>query len=137
MREVKFRAWDYKYKYMNHRVLIGNMSDDDNYCAHSAWVEPDKVDYDCEPHWANFDETGMDVMQYTGLKDVNGVEIYEGDIISCTQQRFSMNGLVTMYQGMWNWQYEKGAVSWLYEANKKWKGTVIGNIYENPELMEG
>ena len=85
-----------------------------------------------------FDTEDMILMQYTGLKDKNGKEIYEGDIIS--------NG------------YEKCIVVWVKEqagfmlklTNKeyekeKWTNPmidlrkddeVIGNIYENPELLE-
>ena len=141
MREIKFRAWDYKYKYMNHRVLIGNMSDDDNYCAHSAWVEPDKVDYACEPHWANFDESGMEVMQYTGAKDLNGAEIYEDDIITWSEET---NHGSSLFKAVVVWSDDSleyvgiNELGWsmcLYEIVEK-NGWVVGNVYENPELLE-
>ena len=113
-RTIKFRAWDKTLNKIHSWSIIEN---------HFTFEEL-------------LDDNFFEAMQYTGLKDKNGVEIYEGDIISCTQQRFSTNGIVTMHHGMWNWQYKKGAVSLLYEANKKWEGTVIGNIYENPELVK-
>ena len=126
---------------MNHRVLIGNMSDDDNYCAHSAWVEPDKVDYDCEPHWANFDESGMDVMQYTGAKDLNNTEIYEDDIIVWTEET---NHGISLFKAVVVWSEDSleyialNELGWsmcLYEIIEK-NGYIVGNVHENSEFLK-
>ena len=124
MREIKFQI----YWVAGHEMLYDTNNDLEFRDKENYWIT-DLSDAINHPE-------SYKVRQYTGLKDKNGVEIYEGDIISCTQQRFSTNGIVTMHHGMWNWQYKKGAVSLLYEANKKWEGTVIGNIYENPELAK-
>ena len=146
-REIKFRAWNSKYQYMNYKVMVGNLNtDDENWTAHSAWIEPEKVDYDCEPHWCNIDQySNYTFMQYTGLKDKNGQEIYEGDVIK----------MIALY----NDHHQKGAVDYasiyfshgqfcialdgykigtpLFNVKLSSSVEVIGNIHqENPELLK-
>ena len=77
-------------------------------------------------------------MQYTGLKDLKGVEIYEGDIIG---QYVGRELEIDPREVHWN---KQKCAWWLYlyknthislEASRK-ELKVIGNIYENPELLE-
>lgn len=91
-----------------------------------------------------FEDTrnGEDVilMQSTGLKDKNGKEIFEGDVVrqvrtQPTTENETITGVVTMIEGTWLIMNDCEQL-----ASKLWSETdeneIIGNIYENPELLE-
>jgi len=116
MREIKFRAWDESESEMALGESLTSLLS----------KEP-------------LTRTQIDdliLMQYTGLKDKNGIEIYEGDVaiwyvndvqrigeIYYTGQAFDMKNDVTGY-GFIGWDALRGEIE------------VIGNIHENPELLE-
>ena len=135
-REIKFRVWDNKYKYMNYKVLVGiygdweKVKDDKNYTACAMWIEPEKVDYKCEPHWAHFEPYHKDIhlMQYTGLKDKNGVEVYEGDKVKAKFYGKEVVGEIGFNSGcflLWNSCVSDNQLFIFTDIE------VIGNVYEN------
>jgi len=70
--------------------------------------------------------------QYTGLRDRNGKEIYEGDIVKSESNK---NGAVDFKSGCFMWRNEFLADDPECSNKMTW-GEVIGNIYENPELLK-
>ena len=133
MREIKFRAWDFVNKIMNEDIFIDGAGNAYDY-ASTTYNTPNTEIQRCE----------FPVMQYTGLKDRNGVEIYEGDILEMAEQsllRFEVVYDAGHMAFMRNWIDKrvpaircKGEMEHL-SANTDFL-KVIGNGYENPELLK-
>jgi hypothetical protein len=136
MREIKFRAWDKKYN----KMYYGDIK--------TALAYPDK---------------DIEIMQYTGLKDKNGKEIYEGDIVQIDDFSYGIFNAVV------RWNEEKGMFAiktfspspkqiempsrewdrkhppcesdgcmyamWYSPIGDQKELELIGNIYENSELV--
>jgi len=123
MREIKFRAW-----YPAGRSMLNGIA---NRCVITFEGKLLVVDNISGSYIAPQDYI---LMQYTNLKDKNG-EIYEGDVV----QVLGMELVVTWYGGAGAWWVNGkddgfGKMT-LSEALQK-GGEVIGNIYENPELLK-
>ena len=132
MREIKFRAWN-----------------------SNRWLDPEDfaltlagsfMYHDYEAGWrygGNDEYEDVKIMQYTGLKDKNGVEIYEGDIVDIDHPAWTERGEIVFREGAFafmqlkDWPKER-AVVYLHSVKfeTQWKLRVIGNIYENPELVK-
>lgn len=130
MRELKFRAWDE----VNEKMLVVDElrlrnREAKNSCVFvkgRGWLEAGKPEL---------------VMQFTGLHDKNGREIYEGDIIEFATWNFGLVGQPRTTHRMVEWEpsiicgdMENECAG--YSTDYFRESTVIGNIYENPELLQ-
>ena len=121
MREIKFRAFDKK----DNEMFYSSMYQDKTSMAYGL---------------GNFLRECGDIedtlMQYTGFKDKNEVEIYEGDIIEYMTGQ--LKHIPTKHKV--TWLKDEARFSFGCKANKQYmfyNTVVIGNIYENPELLQG
>ena len=125
----KFRAWDILRKEMNYKIMVGNCdTDDENWTCPIIWIEKRK-------EWLHFDDYEC-IMQSTGLKDRNSVEIFEGDIVKMSKDVYSeptYYEVVRHRGGAYRLESKQhGCELWLRHADCE----VVGNVYENPELLE-
>ncbi len=133
MRKIKFRAWD-----KSAEIMIGDAQ------VSSFAIASDTGDISAIPMYFGCSEEPEDfvIMQYTGLKDKNGKEIYEGDILSyknwdSPDKKFIVKYGLSDVEGFYQ-------TLGFYKENdleeNDWqhldKIEVIGNIYKNPELLE-
>lgn len=131
MREIKFRAWLKNEKKM---IDVKAIDWDENGNVFS-------VNYPEGKSYSGYDKDEIELLQYTGLKDKNGVEIYEGNIIQFQpepeESPYHNKYVVDFFQEDCSFTlFEKGKAKlglFEYERNEI---IVIGNIYENPELLE-
>jgi uncharacterized phage protein (TIGR01671 family) len=122
MRELKFRVWNTLEERWNGMYHQEAKMAGETCCKQGIYIVPESV------------SRNLIVQQYTGLKDRNGKEIYEGDIL-----KYEPLGATIYYEVFWD------------EANGAWKNTkenggnngfwfdlyeVAGNIFENSKLLK-
>ena len=143
MRAIKFRAWDNKHKHMwpiNERLRLQLQGD--------SW-KIDSLDYGFSSQmFSSWNDKEVILMQYTGLKDKNGKEIYEGDIILFTDnlphvvifgeyQHATSGASHDLFYGWWLRKF-RGSKDKCYEEGYPLQEMfsqdieVVGNIYETP-----
>lgn len=120
MREIKFRAWNPVDMEMIADPLVYD-------------------DVGINDNFENFKDDEYYLMQFTGLLDKEGKEIYEGDIV-----RYNMIDGEDICEVFW----DVGTVKMKFRESEEWQGysvnvedvskrvEVIGNIYESPELLK-
>ena len=129
MREIKFRAWIYAYG-MNYGMVY-------------YYQDKDLCEY------FGFNNKKIPTMQYTGVKDKKGKEIYEGDIISSFDFAYERTGGRSENREIIGkvvfrhcaWYFVEIKTNYAYDLYSLYMEDmeieVIGNIHENPELLEG
>jgi uncharacterized phage protein (TIGR01671 family) len=109
-REIKFRAWGDFGKKMHFQTKEEDL-------------------------WSFLrDAYGMELMQYTGLKDKNGKEIYEGDIVKPVKFNDIINTVEYISHGFYRVKRHNGKP--YLNALGSCDVIIIGNIYENPTLIK-
>lgn len=83
-----------------------------------------------------FEVDGESIGEYTGYKDINDIEICEGDIVETTRALNHIVGVVTMIKGCWYIPNGKDSYYRLIPRFGVVENRVIGNIYENKSLLE-
>lgn len=126
----KFRAWDEDHKYMEYtdKNLVVCFSDE------GAEV----TDHTTFSHSCTSMQN-YELMQSTGLKDKNGTEIYEGDIVQHSEKPnpwFSYPFEVIQAR-TGEWRLDNFRCGTVLAFSNQDELEVLGNIYENPELLEG
>ena len=139
MRELKFRVWGLygnEYSYISEENRAEAESFWDKHCIavldekHIVKCGTDEDGEGAGYEYCDVEEVET-VEQYTGLKDKNGKEIYEGDILNADGPIYE----VAWFEKDGGWFCFRGNDS-VYTPLYHLKGKVIGNIHENPELLE-
>ncbi|WP_324722228.1 YopX family protein [Latilactobacillus curvatus] len=131
MREIKFRAW-----HKNRKTFLYF------YWAVDKFGRTFSI---LDNHVYDEFTNEVELMQYTGLNDVNGVEIYEGDIVNVSWPLSKLKGRnhAIGYSEVKDGHPVSEAIDWYEDVSRLLQThdnggqiTVVGNCFENPELLE-
>ena len=118
MEEIKIRVWDKE----ENRMISGDRFAFEEYAPLN--------------HLFNNNSKRFDFMLYTGYKDINDVEIYEGDIVETTRGLNHIIGAVIYHKASWYIQSKEGYNVRLISIFSTAENKIIGNVYENKNLLE-
>lgn len=135
MREIKFRAWDAeagKMIYTPNETPPDATKETD--CYYIGWTSMTGT-------WQMYCESNGrireidNLMQYTGEKDIDGREIYEGDIVkTCGGNKYGELAKVHFLSAEFELRFLKDHSG---DSIANYSLKIVGNIYENPELLKG
>ena len=137
MREIKFRAWD---KDNFEMYFTDGTNCDDGEWGKKWVIDANGIHFEEYAFWHD-NSGGNDIeredwvtpnqaiMQYTGLKDKNESEVYDGDIL-CWEK---YEGKEMQTRWVVKWVESKACY---YDWTPRNGAMILGNIYENPELLE-
>ncbi len=134
-RPIKFRAWHSKQK----KMYSAEEMSEDQMCLLPTGYFINVSGTSTKLSRIDFDRI-MIPLQFTGLLDKNGKEIWEGDIVK-DYWRYKLYA-VSFFSGAFRGHYDdlepqsENSTGWLFDKVEADNCKVVGNIYENPELLE-
>lgn len=146
-REIKFRAWDSVHNKMIYLKDVVSCGYDNEFDVYELYFEENNLkcrgydDFDDDFGGTIVNETELPIMEYTGLKDKNGVEIYEGDSVKCklinqvrknnhwiNEEIYENFEVIYSNEDLGFRFKDKSKIIWNFENCEL---EVIGNVYEN------
>lgn len=136
MREIKFRGKSLLFG----KWIYGDYIDATALTSVGRKTGLSRIGYPIIGGYETISVIAETVGQFTGIKDGNGTEIFEGDIIEVTLRHnntivSTYNAIVDQKEGAFGFKNKQGFCPFYGQIHENYK--VIGNIHDNPELMKG